>query len=67
MSRGHGSSRRQTYGRRMKDLRTRRGDQLDVDLEGPNGWTRGEAWDPEQAIPRPRLHIDGAPREARPH
>jgi hypothetical protein len=45
MSNGHGSSRRQAYGRRMKDLRTRRGADPSVDLDGPLGWSRGAAWD----------------------
>ena len=40
MSSGHGNSRRQAYGRRMKELRTRRSSDLEVDLEGPNGWSR---------------------------
>lgn len=58
MSNGHGSSRRQTYGRRMKDLRTRRDSELDVDLEGPQGWSRGAAWDEGQALHRPRPSVD---------
>ncbi len=49
MSNGHGSSRRQAYGRRMKELRTRRSDDLEVDLEGPCGWSRGSAWDSRAA------------------
>ncbi len=52
MSNGHGSSRRQTYGRRMKDLRTRRGDDMAVDLDGPNGWNRGGAWEAEASMHR---------------
>jgi hypothetical protein len=67
MSRGHGTSRRQAYGRRMKDVRTRRNERVEVNLDGPSGWTRGEAWDPEQAIPRPPTRVDDAPRGARPH
>ena len=50
MKNGHGSSRRQAYGRRMKDLRTRRGADPDVDLDGPAGWTRGAGWDDESAL-----------------
>ncbi|HKZ92609.1 MAG TPA: hypothetical protein VJZ50_10765 [Candidatus Limnocylindrales bacterium] len=67
MSNGHGSSRRQAYGRRMKDLRTRRGADVPVDLDGPTEWTRGGAWEDEQALhhaPRDRDHGNGS---ARPH
>lgn len=67
MSRGHGSSRRQAYGRRMKDLRTRRGERVEVNLEGPSDWTRGDAWDPELPAARPFVRLDDAPRAARPH
>ena len=52
MSRGHGASRRQAYGRRMKDLRTRRATVPDVDLDGPADWNRGETWDADPAIHR---------------
>jgi hypothetical protein len=52
MSRGHGASRRQAYGRRMKDLRTRRAELPDVDLDGPAEWTRGETWETDPAIHR---------------
>jgi hypothetical protein len=58
MSNGHGSSRRQAYGRRMKDLRTRRGDEVTVDLDGPTSWSRGSAWEEEQALRRAILHAD---------
>jgi hypothetical protein len=58
MSNGHGSSRRQAYGRRMKDLRNRREGDLEVDLEGPSGWNRGSAWDDEQALHRGSLSVD---------
>ena len=50
MSNGHGSSRRQAYGRRMKELRTRRGADLEVDLEGPRGWSRGDAWESDRPL-----------------
>ena len=50
MSNGHGNSRRQAYGKRMKDLRTRRDAQLEVDLEGPEGWSRGGAWEDERPV-----------------
>lgn len=53
MSSGHGSSRRQAYGRRMKELRTRRSDELTVDLEGPQDWNRGDAWDDDAPVRRP--------------
>jgi hypothetical protein len=36
----------------MKDLRTRRAEQPDVDLDGPDGWNRGETWESDQAILR---------------
>ncbi len=55
MSSRHGNSRRQAYGRRMKDLRTRRSSDLEVDLEGPNGWSRGGAWESDQPLPRASL------------
>jgi hypothetical protein len=58
MSSRHGNSRRQAYGRRMKDLRTRRGADVEVDLEGPRDWTRGGAWESE-----PPLH--GRPIDTR--
>lgn len=50
MSSRHGNSRRQAYGRRMKDLRTRRSSDLEVDLEGPTGWSRGGDWDGERTF-----------------
>lgn len=65
MSRGHGTSRRQAYGRRMKDLRTRRGASPDIDLDGPSGWSRGDLWDADPTLPRPEAHLDQTRREAR--
>ncbi len=65
MSNGHGSSRRQTYGRRMKDLRSRRSTDLEVDLEGPGGWNRGDAWDSDHRLPRPSSSIDQSASSAR--
>jgi len=50
MSSRHGNSRRQAYGRRMKDLRTRRSSDLEIDLEGPSGWNRGGAWEGDNAL-----------------
>ena len=50
MSSRHGNSRRQAYGRRMKDLRTRRSSDLEIDLEGPNGWSRGGAWESDRSF-----------------
>jgi hypothetical protein len=41
---GHRSSRRQSYGRRQKDVRDRRMDDMQVDLEGPSGWLRARGW-----------------------
>jgi hypothetical protein len=66
MSNGHGSSRRQAYGRRMKDLRTRRGAAPDVDLDGPGEWTRGAAWDDEQPMHHVAVDAERADRTARP-
>ena len=57
MSNGHGSSRRQAYGRRMKDLRTRRGVDMEVDLEGPSGWSRGSEWDDERSAQRTSMSV----------
>jgi hypothetical protein len=65
MKNGHGSSRRQAYGRRMKDLRTRRGDEMTVDLDGPTSWSRGSAWEDEHPLRRVILHADPG-GEARP-
>jgi hypothetical protein len=62
MSNGHGNSRRQAYGRRMKDLRTRRGDDMAVDLDGPNGWSRGDAWDGQASIHRAVLEGEASAR-----
>ncbi len=50
MSSRHGNSRRQAYGRRMKDLRTRRSADMEIDLEGPAGWSRGNAWDGDRTL-----------------
>jgi len=66
MSNGHGNSRRQAYGRRMKDLRTRRGSSMEVDLEGPAAWTRGDAWDDERPVPRSPLNSDISSSSSRP-
>lgn len=51
MSSRHGSTRRQAYGRRMKDLRTRRSGDVEIDLEGPGDWSRGGAWEADQPMP----------------
>jgi hypothetical protein len=49
----------------MKDLRTRRATQPDVDLDGPDGWNRGETWESDPAIlPRPDAHADSSRRDA---
>jgi len=66
MSNGHGNSRRQAYGRRMKDLRTRRGSDMEVDLEGPSGWNRGDAWEEERRLDRRALSTDSGNTGARP-
>jgi len=65
MSNGHGSSRRQAYGRRMKDLRTRKGTDVQVDLEGPEEWNRGDAWDDEQSLPPATIRIEPETTPAR--
>jgi hypothetical protein len=66
MSNGHGSSRRQAYGRRMKDLRARRSTSLEIDLEGPDGWNRGDAWEDPSHVPPSTLKIDPAGPSLRP-
>jgi len=58
MRNGHNSSRREAYGRRMKDLRTRRGKDVVVDLDGPADWSRGEAWDPATSMHRSQPQAD---------
>ena len=58
MSNGHGSSRRQAYGRRMKDLRTRKGMDTEVDLEGPARWSRGSNWDDEPSMAPATIGIE---------
>lgn len=60
MKKGHGSSRRQAYGRRMKDLRDRRSASLEVDLEGPAEWSRGDAWDDDRPLHRASLRVDAS-------
>lgn len=50
MSSRHGNSRRQAYGRRMKDLRTRGSADMEIDLEGPDGWSRGGAWESDRSL-----------------
>lgn len=52
MSNRHGNSRRQAYGRRMKDLRTRRSNDTEIDLDGPIEWNRGGAWESDQSFHR---------------
>lgn len=66
MKNGHGSSRRQAYGRRMKDLRTRRGEDPDVDMDGPAGWKRGAGWDEEPPLHPRAFDVDQPGRSARP-
>jgi hypothetical protein len=65
MSSRHGNSRRQAYGRRMKDLRTRRSSDIDIDLEGPSGWSRGGAWERERPIHRRAIDGSSASSSAR--
>ena len=66
MSNGHGNSRRQAYGRRMKDLRTRRGDDVAVDLDGPSSWSRGAGWDDDRPLHQPSPDFDHGSDSARP-
>ena len=65
MSSRHGNSRRQAYGRRMKELRTRRGNDLEVDLEGPNGWNRGDAWEREGSFHNAAVDVNASGSSAR--
>ncbi len=65
MSSRHGNSRRQAYGRRMKDLRTRRSSDFEVDLDGPNGWSRGGAWDSDGSLNRRALDANASSSSAR--
>jgi hypothetical protein len=65
MSNGHGSSRRQAYGRRMKELRSRRETDLEVDLEGPGSWSRGGAWESDHRLPRLSSRLDQGASQAR--
>lgn len=65
MSSRHGNSRRQAYGRRMKDLRTRRSSDFEVDLEGPSGWSRGGTWDGDRSLPSRPLDVNAGSPSAR--
>ena len=65
MSSRHSNSRRQAYGRRMKDLRTRRSSDLEVDLDGPSSWSRGGAWDDDRPLPRASIAVDRSGQSAR--
>jgi hypothetical protein len=67
MSSRHGNSRRQAYGRRMKDLRTRRSSDFEVDLEGPNSWSRGDAWEAERSMHRGAIDVKSGSSSARAH
>lgn len=65
MSSRHGNSRRQAYGRRMKELRTRRGNDMDIDLEGPAGWSRGGAWEGDRSLHRGAIDTTASDSSAR--
>ncbi len=41
---GHRASRRRDYGRRQKDVRSRRAAPPAIDLDGPELWARARAW-----------------------
>ena len=65
MSSRHGNSRRQAYGRRMKELRTRRNSDVEVDLEGPSGWSRGGNWDGDGSLHSGAIKSDPSDSSAR--
>jgi hypothetical protein len=50
----------------MKDLRDRRARDLEVDLEGPDGWSRGSAWEDDAALHRSPVRADESTESARP-
>jgi hypothetical protein len=50
---GHRSSRRQSYGKRQKDVRGRHPDEMSIDLDGPSGWLRARSWSDPEPTPRP--------------
>jgi hypothetical protein len=51
----------------MKDLRTRRASQPDVDLDGPADWSRGETWESDPTLLRqPDVRADSSRRGAQP-
>jgi hypothetical protein len=66
MKKAHGNSRRQAYGRRMKELRDRNAGAVEIDLDGPDGWTRGSAWDDEGPLHRASRPVDDASQGMRP-
>jgi hypothetical protein len=49
----------------MKDLRTRRSDEVAIDLDGPQEWNRGTGWDDESPLRRPSVDLDNGSRTAR--
>ena len=49
----------------MKDLRTRRSSDFEVDLEGPNGWNRGDSWDGDHPLHRRALDVNTGSSSAR--
>ena len=65
MSSRHGNSRRQAYGRRMKDLRSRRSTDMEIDLEGPAGWSRGGAWEGDRSVHGGAIDASGSSSSAR--
>ena len=65
MKKGHSGSRRQAYGRRMKELRTRRNTAMEVDLEGPADWSRGGAWDDDSTLRNASLSTDSSSQSLR--
>jgi hypothetical protein len=49
----------------MKDLRARRAGDLEVDLEGPRDWNRGDAWDSDSPLHRGAIDTNSAGSSAR--
>ncbi|MFN8519088.1 MAG: hypothetical protein U0667_06810 [Chloroflexota bacterium] len=56
---GHRSSRRQSYGKRQKDVRGRSVDEMTIDLDGPSGWLRARGWSDAEPTQRPASNSRG--------
>jgi hypothetical protein len=57
---GHRASRRQSYGRRRRDVRDRRASDLTIDLEGPADWMRVRGWGEPTPRPGASSHLGAA-------